>query len=180
MSQQNEKLVCVTGASGFIASHLVKILLERGYTVHGTVRSTSNATKTQHLLNLPGAADRLKLFEADLLQEGSFDTAVAGCSVVFHTASPFFINGGTEENLVVPAVQGTTNVLDSVAKAGDATRVVLTSSTASVYVNYGAQPADYIYTEADWSNEDLARANGGWYFVSKTAAERAAWSFVEK
>ncbi|KAM0048120.1 putative cinnamyl-alcohol dehydrogenase [Helianthus debilis subsp. tardiflorus] len=33
------KVVCVTGASGYIASWLVKLLLDRGYTVHATVRS---------------------------------------------------------------------------------------------------------------------------------------------
>lgn len=45
--------------------------------------------KTQHLLKLDGAKERLHLLKADLLQQGSFDAAVAGCDGVFHTASPF-------------------------------------------------------------------------------------------
>ena len=44
--------------------------------------------KTEHLLLLEGAKERLHLFKVDLLEEGSFDSAVDGCDVVFHTASP--------------------------------------------------------------------------------------------
>ena len=44
--------------------------------------------KTEHLLLLEGAKERLHLFKVDLLEEGSFDSAVDGCDAVFHTASP--------------------------------------------------------------------------------------------
>lgn len=50
-----------------------------------------NPKKTQHLLELDGAKERLNLIKADLLEEGSFDAVVDGCDGVFHTASPFFI-----------------------------------------------------------------------------------------
>jgi hypothetical protein len=40
------------------------------------------------LLALPGAKERLTLYKADLLEEGSFDAVVEGCNGVFHTASP--------------------------------------------------------------------------------------------
>lgn len=46
--------------------------------------------KTQHLLSLAGAKERLHLFKANLLEEGSFDAVVDGCEGVFHTASPFY------------------------------------------------------------------------------------------
>jgi nucleoside-diphosphate-sugar epimerase len=85
--------VCVTGASGFIASWLVKLLLERGYTVRGTIR---NPDKAKFLLQLPGASDCLKLFSADLLEPGSFDEAVAGCDGVFHVASPLIVEAITD------------------------------------------------------------------------------------
>nr|GMC82333.1 cinnamoyl-CoA reductase 1-like [Ipomoea batatas] len=94
------KVVCVTGASGFIASWLVKLLLRRGYTVHATVRS------------LNGAKERLHLFEADLLEENSFDSAINGCDGVFHTASPVSFSP-TKAEIVDPAVKGTLNVLGS-------------------------------------------------------------------
>lgn len=51
---------------------------------------TDDPTKTEHLLALDGAKERLQLFKADLLEEGSFDSAVEGCEGVFHTASPFY------------------------------------------------------------------------------------------
>ncbi|PON84841.1 Hopanoid-associated sugar epimerase [Trema orientale] len=76
------KVVCVTGASGYIASWLVKLLLQRGYTVKASVRDP------KHLLALDGAKERLHLFKANLLEEGSFDSAIDGCDGVFHTASP--------------------------------------------------------------------------------------------
>ncbi len=44
------------------------------------------------LLALPGAAERLQLYAADLLLPGSFDEAVAGCDVAIHTASPFALS----------------------------------------------------------------------------------------
>ncbi|XP_065616919.1 phenylacetaldehyde reductase-like isoform X1 [Quercus suber] len=74
-----EKVVCVTGASGYIASWLVKLLLQRGYTVKATVRDPNNPKKTDHLLALDGAKERLKLFKANLLEEGSFDSVVDDC-----------------------------------------------------------------------------------------------------
>ncbi|KAG8483636.1 hypothetical protein CXB51_022507 [Gossypium anomalum] len=90
MSSGEGKTVCVTGASGYIASCLVKQLLLRGYTVKASVRDPDDPRKTQHLLALEGAEDRLKLFKANLLEEGSYDSAVEGCEGVFHTASPFY------------------------------------------------------------------------------------------
>ncbi|KAL9142422.1 hypothetical protein ABFS82_14G167900 [Erythranthe guttata] len=86
------KVVCVTGASGFIASWLVKLLLHRGYTVKATVRNLGDPSKVAHLKALEGAKERLELFEANLLEEGSFDAAVDGCDGVFHTASPVLID----------------------------------------------------------------------------------------
>ncbi|XP_019413517.1 PREDICTED: cinnamoyl-CoA reductase 1-like isoform X2 [Lupinus angustifolius] len=82
------KVVCVSGGSGYIASWIVKFLLQRRYTVRATVRDPSNPKKVEHLLELDGANERLQLFKADLLEEGSFDSVVQGCDAVFHTASP--------------------------------------------------------------------------------------------
>ena len=84
-------IVAVTGASGFIAAEIVSQLLARGDTVRGTVRSL-NPEKIAHLTSLPGAAERLKLFVADLCDGASaFVEAFEGCSVVMHTACPFVL-----------------------------------------------------------------------------------------
>ena len=75
----------------YIATELVKQLLEKGWNVRGTVRSLKNEDKVAHLRVLSEALPgKLTLHEADLLQEGSFDEVVAGADIVFHTASPFF------------------------------------------------------------------------------------------
>ncbi|KAB1224862.1 Tetraketide alpha-pyrone reductase 1 [Morella rubra] len=93
MSSGAEQVVCVTGASGYIASWLVKLLLQSGYTVKaagfmGKLYFTDDPKKTEHLLALDGAKERLKLVKAILLEEGSLDSLVDGCQGVFHTASP--------------------------------------------------------------------------------------------
>ncbi|XP_057978580.1 phenylacetaldehyde reductase-like isoform X3 [Malania oleifera] len=133
------KVVCVTGASGYIASWLVNLLLRRGYTVRATVRNPHDPEKTQHLRSLDGAKEKLHLLKADLSEEGSFDSAVDGCEGVFHTASPvsFAVNDPQAE-LIDPALKGTINVLRSCAKVPSIKRVVITSSMASVVFN-GAQ-----------------------------------------
>jgi dihydroflavonol-4-reductase len=123
-----ESPVLVTGASGFIASHLVSQLLERGYRVRGSVRSLAKQKDIAHLRALPGA-ERLELFEADLLKDAAFDEAARGCSYVMHTASPYALEAkDPQKDLVEPAVKGTRNVLASCKKAGTVKRVVLTSS----------------------------------------------------
>ena len=81
------KLVCVTGAGGYIASWIVKLLLERGYTVRGTVRNPADP-KNNHLRELDGAKERLTLHSADLLDYEALCAAIDGCDGVFHTASP--------------------------------------------------------------------------------------------
>ena len=90
------RVACVTGATGFLASELVAQLLGKGYRVQATVRSLSNTGKVAFLHNLPEASSRLQLFEADLLDAGSFDACVSGADVVFHTASPFVTSNITD------------------------------------------------------------------------------------
>jgi nucleoside-diphosphate-sugar epimerase len=164
--------VCVTGATGYIASYVVKLLLERGYTVRGTTRSAA-PEKVAHLTSLPGAAERLTLLEADLLTPGAFDEAVAGCVGVYHMASPFFLEGQSEALMIPPAVDGTKNVLGSCTRHA-VRKVVLTSSTAAIYVQFGAKPKAHVYSEADWSHDERMRAHNAWYCISKTEAEKAA------
>lgn len=90
--------VCVTGGTGYIASCLIHALLQRGYKVRTTVRNPDDKTKTGFLWEFPGAAERLQIFKAELLEEGSFDEAVYGVHTVFHTACPvlFDRNGDPE------------------------------------------------------------------------------------
>ncbi|CAK8561592.1 unnamed protein product [Lathyrus sativus] len=178
------KVVCVTGASGFIASWIVKFLLQRRYTVRATVRDPCVSKKVGHLINLDGAKERLQLFKADLLEEGSFDSAVEGCDGVFHTASPVrFVVDDPQAELIDPAVKGTLNVLKSCAKSPSVKRVVFTSSIAAVAFNSRPKNPGVIVDETWFSDPDFCRESGvwfGWYPLSKTLAEAAAWEFANK
>ncbi|BAT74763.1 hypothetical protein VIGAN_01251100 [Vigna angularis var. angularis] len=115
------QVVCVTGASDYIASWLVKFLLECGYTVKATVRDTNDPEKVDHLLSLDGANERLHLVKANLLEEGSFYSAVEGCHAVSHTASPFF----NDTELLDLAMKGTLNVLKSTVLAMEIARGIM-------------------------------------------------------
>lgn len=57
--------ICVTGATGFIASHIVEQLLEAGYKVNGTVRDLAKKDSYKHLEQFPNAAENLKLFQVN-------------------------------------------------------------------------------------------------------------------
>ena len=81
--------VMVTGATGYIAGWIVKGLLEQGLTVHAPVRSPEDPKKVGYLQEIADNSDgEIKFFKADLLEDGSYDEAMQGCSIVFHTASP--------------------------------------------------------------------------------------------
>ena len=113
---ENKVTVCVTGCTGYVAAEVVRQCLDRGWHVKGTVRDPSDARKTGFLAKLaetlPGT---LEFVKADLLEAGSFDAAVEGCTYVFHCASPFFMTGDSDgseegekaaqEKLLKPAVQ---------------------------------------------------------------------------
>ncbi|PWZ03936.1 hypothetical protein Zm00014a_022889 [Zea mays] len=171
------KVVCVTGASGYIASWIVRLLLDRGYTVRATVRDTADPKKTLHLTALDGAKDRLHLFKASLLEEGSFDAAVHGCDTVFHTASPFYHNvKDAKAELLDPAVKGTLNVLGSCKKAS-IKKVVVTSSMAAVAYNRRPRTPEVTVDETWFSDPQICETNQQWYILSKTLAEEAAWKF---
>nr|QBL52487.1 aromatic aldehyde reductase [Populus trichocarpa] len=181
MSTGAGKIVCVTGASGYIASWIVKLLLSRGYTVKASVRDPNDPKKTQHLRALRGAQERLELVKANLLEEGSFDSIVEGCEGVFHTASPFYHDvKDPQAELLDPAVKGTLNVLGSCARHPSIRRVVLTSSVAAVAYNGKPRTPDVVVDETWFSDPNLCRESKLWYVLSKTLAEDAAWKFAKE
>ncbi|CBI40601.3 hypothetical protein VitviT2T_020115 [Vitis vinifera] len=181
MSTGEGKVVCVTGAAGFVASWLVKLLLQRGYTVRATVRDPNDPKKTEHLLSLDGAKERLRLFKADLLEEGSFDPVVDGCDGVFHTASPVVMQvTDPQTELIDPALKGTINVLRSCSKVPSVKRVVVTSSMSAVEQNGKPLTPEVIIDESWFSDAVLCKESKLWYKLSKTLAEEAAWKFSKE
>ncbi|MDX3380540.1 NAD-dependent epimerase/dehydratase family protein [Streptomyces niveiscabiei] len=171
--------VLVTGGSGFVAAHLVRELLERGYRVHATVRSLTATAKVAPLTALgeqhPGA---LRLFEADLMRDGSFDEAARDCSVVFHVASPFLmpekIKDG-QRDVVDPALTGTRNVLGAVERTESVRRLVFTSTVGAIFGDYSDVLTDMggELTEK-YVNSSSTVANNPYHYA-KTVAEQAAW-----
>ncbi|HEX2892696.1 MAG TPA: NAD-dependent epimerase/dehydratase family protein [Marmoricola sp.] len=172
--------VLVTGGTGFVASHLVGALLERGATVHATVRDLSRTEKVQPLRRLadqkPGT---LELFEADLLDEGAFDDAMAGCGVVFHVASPFLLPEQIRDprrDVLEPAQLGTRHVLASIERTPQVQRLVLTSTVGAIFGDYVdvLEMSGQTLTEAYFNSTSTLENNP--YHYAKTVAELEAWS----
>ncbi|KAM6594628.1 hypothetical protein CsatA_002331 [Cannabis sativa] len=137
--------------------------------------------KTDHLVALDGAKERLHLFKANLLEEGSFDSAIIGCDGVFHTASPAFLSAtDPQAEIIKPAVNGTLNVLRSCARAPSVKRVVITSSFASVLLNGRELTSDVVVDETWFSDPILCQNLKLYYPLSKTLAEEAAWKFAKE
>lgn len=171
--------VLVTGGSGFVASHIILQLLETGVTVRTTVRSLENTAKTSPLIALRARFnDRLELFEANLLRDSSFDTAMADCTTVYHVASPFKLpekirDGQTE--MVEPALRGTHNVLDSVNRTSSVRRVVMTSTIGAIFGDYADVLSMRNRTVAEDYFNTTSNVRNNPYHYSKVLAEKAAW-----
>ncbi|RDB27412.1 hypothetical protein Hypma_004368, partial [Hypsizygus marmoreus] len=176
--------VLVSGANGYIAIWVVRTLLERGYAVRGTVRSQEKGVFLEDKFKAYGDKFEIVVVE-DITAEGAFDEAVKGVDAIGHTASPFHLKATDPEELIGPAVKGTSSILKSAIKNGKGIkRIVVTSSCASV-LEIGS---DKIFTELDWNElsirevkEQGNKASGASiYRASKTLAEKAAWELYEK
>lgn len=170
--------VLVTGGSGFIAGHAILQLFAAGHQVRTTVRNLKHEAEVRVMLKEggPEPGNRLSFIAADLTQDAGWPAAVAGCDYVLHVASPLPPNvPKNEDELIIPAREGTLRVLRAARDAG-VKRVVLTSSFAAI--GYGYTSATSQFDETNWTN-----LNGEYvapYPKSKTLAERAAWDFMAK
>ncbi|KAK5323235.1 Glycine-rich RNA-binding protein 2, mitochondrial [Exophiala xenobiotica] len=180
--------VLLTGGSGFIAAHVLDTLLKRGYSVVTTVRSSEKADRIRAVHLNPGKERLDFVIVEDIAREGAFDDAVVSeppFEAVIHTASPFHFNAtDVQKDLLDPAIQGTTGILESIVKYAPTVRkVVITSSFAAMVNPWKGSWPEHTYSEEDWNPITLAQAsesvpNG--YRASKTSAERAAWDFLER
>ena len=163
--------VFVTGASGFIAKHILRELLENGYEVGASVRSEKRKTEIETLF--PDAEITFSFL--DLNKDEGWTQALEGSNVLIHSASPFPFSEPKDPNdLIRPAVDGTLRAMKA-AKAAGIDRVILTSSNVAIYKDAqksGTAPSD----ETNWTTADDPSVNA--YEASKTLAEKAAWDFV--
>ncbi|MEQ8520604.1 MAG: aldehyde reductase [Vicingaceae bacterium] len=181
MTIDKSKPVLVTGANGYVASWLVKRLLDEGINVHAAVRDSTNEKKISHLKDIAlKSKGRITFFNGDLLSPGSYKEAMEGCELVYHTASPFTLDvKDAQKELIEPAVQGTENVLNSVNEIESVKRVVVTSSCAAIYtdaIETVNAPGGQL-TEDVWNT--TASLDYQPYSYSKTLAEKKAWEMAE-
>ena len=167
--------VLVTGATGFIGLHCIKQLLDRGYSVNGTLRSQDRQTEVVDSLERNNTPTRhLSLFEVDLNRDSGWDSAIRDCNYVLHVASPFVLTDEDEDFFVKPAVEGVQRAL-KFSKKHNVKKVILTSSFAAIHETLNDRQESF--DEEDWSNPN--KPGISFYAKSKTMAELAAWEFME-
>ena len=168
--------VLVTGSTGFIGLHCIHQLIEKGYSVSGTLRSKSREEEVRSSLKKANLSDtNLSLYECDLMSDDGWEKAIDGCDYVLHIASPF-INGlpDHEDDLIKPALTGTQRILKLSAANPQIKKIIITSSFAAVGDTFNGQT---VFNESDWSDPNNNKISA--YNKSKTLAEKSAWDFME-
>ncbi|KAF7526382.1 hypothetical protein G7054_g10788 [Neopestalotiopsis clavispora] len=172
--------VLLTGGSGFIAAHILELLLQRGHEVVTTVRSEDKAAKIREA---HAGAKLSVVIVPDIAQPDAFDEVVKtpGLEVVLHTASPFHYKwSDPKTELLDPAIIGTTSILKAIKRSAPGVkRVVITSSFASILSDAGLADTSTVFSEKDWNpstyEDGLKDHKPTSYRVSKTLAEKSAW-----
>jgi len=172
----------ITGANGFLASHIVKDLLHSGHTVHACVRNAAKEESISHLTSLPGSEERLLLFStgdlANAKASNAFDEAMKGCDAVFHCATPLNVKFGSHDgynDIYLPAISSTQELVECIERNSDTVRyLVLTSSMSAV----APRPEPSIKDESHWSDADEQEKRGNWYGSTKTRQEQLVIEWI--
>ncbi|KAK5674679.1 hypothetical protein LTS10_012680 [Elasticomyces elasticus] len=180
---ENGSTVLVTGANGYIASHVADQLLQKGFKVRGTVRSDAKAAWLYKLFDARYGKGKFEAVAvADMVADGAFDEAVKGVSGIVHVASILTFSDKYEE-VVPPTVKGAVNIIASARKEPSVKSVVYTSSSTAAI---SPEPdKKVVVTKTTWNDAAVASArndpNAGAvniYAASKTEGERAIWAAV--
>ena len=123
----------ITGATGFVGSAVLRQLINTGHSVRALIRPNSDRR------NLAGLS--IEICTGDLTDRASLDRALAGCSVLFHVAADYRLWVINPREIYEANVTGTRNIMLAAAHAG-VTRIVYTSSVATLGLNPDGSPAD--------------------------------------
>lgn len=145
----------VTGASGFLGSHVARQLVERGDSVRVLLRPSSN---NRAIADLP-----LEYVTGDLRDSASLAKALAGVTRVFHVAADYRLWAKRKQDIYDSNVGGTKNLLDAAKRAG-VSQFIYTSTVATIAVDRPEQPNEF----TDAKLEEMV----GHYKRSKWQAER--------
>ena len=155
-------LSLVTGATGFLGSHLARALAARGDGVRVLARVTSDRRR------LAGA--KVELAEGDVTDRSSIDRAMTGVECVYHCAAMYVIGARDAERMRAVNVGGTENVLGAAIDRG--ALAVHVSSTAAL----GPSPAGVVCDETRWAGDEPRSA----YEATKRAAHEVARGLASK
>lgn len=151
-------LAFVTGATGFLGSHVARVLSEQGANLRLLVRPTSNLKNLESL--------KAETATGDLRDQASIEKAMVGCDTVFHVAADYRLWVRDPAEMYRSNVEGTRAILDA-ARKNKVSCVVYTSSVATVGFTGNGQPAD---EDSPVSLADMI----GHYKRSKFMAEQIA------
>jgi nucleoside-diphosphate-sugar epimerase len=174
----NQKVVLVTGGTGFVGVHTILQLLQQKYIVKTTLRSLNRRDEVINSLKEGGISnfENLTFYEADLLSDKGWDKAINGCDYVLHVASPIFLRlPKNEDEMIRPAVDGTLRVMKTARDAG-VKRVVMTSNFGAV--GYSHKDQTKVIKEESWTDPNEKGLST--YNKSKVLAEKAAWDFMNR
>jgi dihydroflavonol-4-reductase len=149
-------VVFLTGADGFVGSHVLRILLAAGYRVRALVRPGSRT--------LPALAGCTTV-KGDILHSSDLIQHMAGCRYLVHVAALYSFSPGKRQEMFNTNVRGCSGMLEAARIAG-IERAIITSSSSTVGPSYGGHPA----TEDDWDIESASSA----YHQSKLQQARVA------
>jgi nucleoside-diphosphate-sugar epimerase len=168
------KVIFVTGASGFLGSHVVSQLLEKGY----HVKATARGRKAEALRVLYANNPSIEVVEIADIVHGQFQDALVGVDAVIHTASP--LPGRNDpEGVFNTAIEGSLNVLRQAEKAG-IKKFIVTSSIGAVLGDPTVKGVRY--TSEHWNpvtKEIAIHSDTAIYVASKKFAELAVWEWAE-
>ena len=172
------KLVAVTGGSGYIAGFVIAEFLRSGYSVRASLRNLSKAEKIKSELSQlvdNHHLNRLSFFTADLSSPAGWEEAFTGVDGIIHVASPLGSGKESASTLTKIAKDGTLTVLNAAKNAG-VRRIVMPSSGAACTPHTSV--GDITIDETFWSDEENPQLDP--YRISKLRSEKAAWDYAKE